>query len=175
MLLRLCIGALCVCNLALVFGFRDMRSLDHQLSAACSFVGLFLILKRSMPCEQSKTGKLPGSSNESVSEQIMLKHLQMLNWGILLTKARASYQVKKNTLLESKMGKIIRRNSCSSSSSGGGGGNPPPDKILRNLRGKSPPPRAYEMRKWKSWGDEGVIIIPDFHSSECRNSTRLPL
>jgi hypothetical protein len=103
------------------------------------------------------------TEEESVSEQIMRKHLQMLKWGILLTKARASYQVKKNTLLESKMEKI-RKNYRSSSS-------PTTDKSLRNSRDKSPPPRAYEMRKWKSWGEEDINNnkIPDFHAPECRN------
>ena len=182
--LRICVGALCICNLALVFGFRDMRSLDHQLSASCSFASLFLIflsdgvlllLQHSiimLSSEQStKTSRKPLSSKyiinteESVSERIMRKHLQMLNWGILLAKARASYQFKKNALLESKMEKIRRRRNSRSSSSCS-----TPDKNPRNSRGKSPPLRAYEMRKWKSWGGEMIVSIPDFHSPDCRNN-----
>ena len=134
-MLRLCIGVLCVCNLVLVLGFRDMRSLDHQLSALTSL--LLMGSMASLSSEQSNS--LDGSEHdtESISDQLMRKHLRILNWGILLARARAAHHHKKTMFLTAKMYNLKKSSSA--------------DQFLR----KSVPraPIEHKMRGWKSWSE----------------------
>ena len=143
---RLFVIILCVCNIVQLLAEPGM-STDKMLSFSCTLSNLIFI------CTDSRRSSPQLQFNEPLSDSILRKQIQILNWKMILNKALALHRIRKGMRSKSPKSPIpataFRRSHSMD--------NPSAKSTLRN-----------GFTRWHSWND--TMDIPDFHGMDCRNN-----
>lgn len=145
-MLRHLVGMSCTLNLMYWGVYKREYTMDYIVSLPCAVLCLMMVVVMSQDgTPEQKARRI--SRSEYVTELLLRKQVQYLNWAILLNKALALHQIQRNRLFKEQISKKPKRRHS--------------DQNVFDFK------RSNTTKHWKSWS--GSIQIPDLDSPDCRN------